>query len=102
MMMGLIIVKKRYKKFFIPTWLNAILVFSSTLAVGTIWEISEFASDEIFGTFSQGANLFDTMMDIVYETISAAIAAWIWVLYSKSRKVAVIGPVLDRFARLNP
>ncbi len=102
MMMGLIIVKKRYKKFFVPPWLSALIVFSATIAVTIIWEISEFASDEIFGTFSQGADLFDTMMDIVYETTSAAIAAWIWILYGKSRKVALITPLLNHFARLNP
>ncbi|WP_292521808.1 hypothetical protein [Methanoculleus sp.] len=55
---------------------TAIIVFIlvSTLAAGAIWEIYEFAADELFATDLQHGNA-DTMMDLVMDLVGAVIVA---------------------------
>lgn len=54
--------------------------FSMTVAIGVVWEINEFAQDQLAGTKEQD-NLFDTMIDLIADTlgalIGAAFVAWV-------------------------
>lgn len=101
-MFWLLTLKRRHKTFSIPAWFGAIYVLGVAVTAAVMWEIIEFASDQLFGTYSQGADLPDTMMDLVYETASGLIIAVAWVAYIKGRYVILLSPILKRFERLNP
>lgn len=100
-MLWLTILAKRQKVFRIPVWFSALFVMSVALTITIFWEVAEFASDQLFGTFSQGNDLFDTMMDLVYESISAVIAAGLWWLHVTGKRVWIITPLIDRFKKAN-
>ena len=42
------------KKIKIPLWIAGVFIFSTALAVGALWEVSEYYFDQIFGTASLG------------------------------------------------
>lgn len=100
-MMWLTILSKRTRELKMPHWFSALFVMSTALMVTIMWEIAEFASDELLGTFSQGADLLDTMMDLVYESISAAMIAMLWWLHLNGKHVLIITPLLKRFKKAN-
>ena len=45
-----------------------------TMAVGVTWEIGEFGIDQVFGTHEQ-RDLYDTMTDLIADTIAGVIVA---------------------------
>ncbi len=49
----------------------AIFILTSTLAAGTVWEIYEFAVDQVFGTNLQFDNT-DTMWDLVVDLVGGS------------------------------
>jgi len=51
-----------------------LFILMSTLAAGTVWEIYEFAVDQVFGTSLQFGNT-DTMWDLVVDLVGGAIVA---------------------------
>jgi len=60
------------------------------IAVGALWEIGEFAIDQFFGMHAQPSN-FDTMTDLIYDTIagiSTAIAAMFYVNNTTETKLS--------------
>jgi hypothetical protein len=56
-----------------------IYLFAMAVALGTLWEILEFAMDQLFGTREQDG-LFDTMIDLIMDVSGALLgsiaAAW--------------------------
>lgn len=98
----LLTLRRRDKSFAIPAWFGAVYILGVAVIAAVAWEIIEFTSDQLFGTYSQGADLFDTMMDLVYETTSGLIVALAWMAYSKGRYVVLLTPILRSFERLNP
>ena len=100
-MLWYVVMDRRLKDVKLPSWLGAILIFCVSVSVAALWEIVEFGSDELFGTFSQGADLFDTMMDLVYQTFSALIVAVVWFIHSRRGYVIIVSPTLRYFERLN-
>jgi hypothetical protein len=80
---------------------GVLAIFCLNAAIAVVWEIVEFASDQLFGTFSQGADLADTMMDLVYGLTGGLIMGAAWVLYVNGKKVFIISRLLDQFDRLN-
>ena len=46
----------------------------TTMALGVVWEIGEFGIDQIFGYHTQ-PDLYDTMLDLILDTIGAIIVA---------------------------
>ena len=52
----------------------AVFILTSTLAAGTVWEIYEFAVDQVFGTNLQFGNT-DTMWDLVVDLVGGALVA---------------------------
>lgn len=61
--------------------LLSIFAFSFGLAIGTIWEIFEFAMDSLFGLNMQKSGLQDTMWDLIIDSIGAGIASFIGYIY---------------------
>ena len=83
---------------------TAIIVFIlvSTLAAGAIWEIYEFAADQIFGTDLQHGNT-DTMMDFVMDLIGAVIAAGVAAItLAKEERHQFIRLFADPSSKLEP
>lgn len=101
-MMWLTILPKRVKGLRIPAWFSALFVMATAFTVTIMWEVAEFGSDQILGTFSQGADLYDTMMDLVYELISAIMIAALWWLHVSGRRVFMVTALLRRFKKANP
>jgi hypothetical protein len=67
----------------------ALFAFFFSVALGTFWEIFEFAMDQLFGTTMQkpkwgdGTGLSDTMWDLIVDTLGAAVMAFAGWLYMR-------------------
>ncbi len=60
--------------------------FCFALSTACLWEIFEFFSDILFGTFAQNASLSDTMWDMIACTASTIVAVFLPLLFSKKHK----------------
>lgn len=86
----------------------ALFAFVFALAVGTIWEIFEFAVDQIFGTTMQKpmlgdpSGLTDSMWDLIVDALGAlVISAFAWWHMKRSQR-SFIDLWIDRFIEGNP
>lgn len=86
----------------------ALFAFMFAVACGAIWEIFEFALDQIFGLNMQKpmlgdpAGLTDTMLDLIVDAVGAgaiALIGW-WVM--KERRQSWIDLWIRKFIRQNP
>ena len=68
------------KKQIYPIWLRCLLIICINMTVAVLWEIVEFASDQLFGTTSQDQSLFDTMTDLIYGALGGIVLA---IIYTK-------------------
>lgn len=64
----------------------ALLGVGAALAAGALWEIGEFASDQLLATFTQNGNS-DTMSDLCFDLAGGAAAA-LWALALGRRRLA--------------
>jgi hypothetical protein len=85
--------------------LDGIAILIATLGLGALWEIGEFAADQLFGRHTQGSPtmspLIDTMFDLILDGSGGVIAAILGTLYiHRSRRsrqrVARFAEHLDR------
>lgn len=74
----------RKHRFQMPRWLHATVVTSFSALVAMLWEIGEFAADQMIGSRAQIDN-YDTMIDMITGTLSALIVAIMLVLRSPER-----------------
>ena len=80
----------------------ALFAFLFAVAVGTLWEIFEFAVDQFLGQSMQSGGLSDTMWDLIADTVSAAaisVFGW-WYLLRPER--SFIERWVEKFIRRNP
>lgn len=56
-------------------FLVSVFAFAFALAIGALWEIFEFAMDQLFGFNMQRSGLIDTMADLIVDSIGALLAA---------------------------
>jgi uncharacterized membrane protein YjdF len=86
----------------------AFFAFIFAVAVGTFWEIFEFAVDQIFGTTMQKpmlgdpSGLTDTMWDLIVDTLGAlviSVFAW-W--HMKRNQRSFVDVWIDKFIERNP
>jgi hypothetical protein len=84
-----------------PPFAITLIAFCFGVTIGTLWEVFEFAMDQIFGLNMQKSGLLDTMSDLIVDCIGAALGAFMGFLYLKGRQLG--GPVaaIDEFVRLN-
>lgn len=68
-----------------PPWALGVLSFCVAMTVGALWEIFEYAMDQLFGLNMQKSGLVDTMGDLMVNTLGAAIAGLAGVAYLKGR-----------------
>ena len=86
----------------------AVFAFLFAVTVGTLWEIFEFAMDQVIGTNMQKpmlgdpSGLTDTMRDMIVNTLGAlAISALGW-WYMERNERSFIEVWIGRFIERNP
>ncbi len=89
----------------------AIFTFSFALAIGAVWEIVEFTIDYTLGSTMQNGSffwttqqdgVFDTMKDLINDSIGALFSAIMGYLYLKKHSGIVVKPVVKEFKKDNP
>ncbi len=71
----LVVVLVRGDKLALAPGLGALFAFTFAMAIGALWEVFEFAMDQLFGLNMQKSGLVDTMSDLIVDAIGAAIGA---------------------------
>ncbi|HSH18340.1 MAG TPA: hypothetical protein VK978_03075 [Candidatus Saccharimonadales bacterium] len=79
-----------------------VFAFSFGLAIGTIWEIFEFAMDQLFGLNMQKSGLRDTMWDLIVDAIGAGTASFIGYVYLRFKVRDPFDTFIAWFLRVNP
>jgi len=97
--------------FIIPYTLNAtkqirlsikmIILFTIifSIAIGAIWEVSEFTSDVFFKTKAQPSNT-DTMLDLIFDALSGIVTAFVGAWYIKKIPQYDLNNVINPFATM--
>ena len=68
-------------RFAAPPWALGVLSFCLAVTVGTLWEVFEFAMDQVFGFNMMKSGLPDTMGDLIVDAVGAALAALAGMVY---------------------
>ncbi|MCW3782291.1 hypothetical protein [Defluviimonas salinarum] len=84
-----------------PVWAVAFVSFCFALSVGAMWEVFEFAMDQVFGLNMQKSGLVDTMWDLIVDMIGAAIGAFAGFLHLKGIELGGLTGVLQEFIQKN-
>ena len=88
-------------------WIDGIAIFLVTLGLGALWEIAEYAVDQLLGTHSQGSPthlpLDDTMIDLMLDGLGGLVAALFGPLYIRHsagsrRRVAEFAALVEERA----
>ena len=79
----------------------AFFAFCFAVAVGTVWEIFEFAMDQIFGMNMQKSGLNDTMGDLIVNTIGALIISTAGYFYVKGEDSLLFDRLVRRLLERN-
>lgn len=86
----------------------ALFAFLFAVAIGTMWEIFEFAMDSLFGMQMQKpmlgdpSGLTDTMWDLIVDTLGAAAIALLGWWSLRRREPFFTQSWIDKFIDLNP
>lgn len=86
----------------------AFFAFLFAIAIGTFWEIFEFAVDEVFDMnmqkpmFGDPSGLTDTMWDMIVNAVGAFIISFTGWWYLKKGKSFFIGEWINKFIKRNP
>jgi len=86
----------------------ALFAFTFAVTGGTLWEIFEFAMDQVFGTTMQKpmlgdpSGLTDTMWDLIVDALGAAIVSCLgwWNMRRNARSILEVW--IDKFLVRNP
>ncbi|MCV2864659.1 hypothetical protein [Defluviimonas sp. WL0075] len=84
-----------------PAWAVAFISFCFALSIGTMWEIFEFAMDQIFGLNMQKTGLIDTMWDLIVDTAGASIGAIAGLAYLKGQELGGLTAAIREFVAAN-
>ena len=79
----------------------SVFAFSFAVATGALWEIFEFSVDKIFGFTLQKPG-FDTMLDVIANTIGAFLVSTAGYFYIKKGKIIFVSSLIERFIEKNP
>lgn len=81
----------------------ALFAFMFAVGMGAIWEIFEFAMDQLFALNMQKSGLIDTMWDLIVDTVGALIIALIgWSYLRKAGSDSFLERWISAFVRSNP
>lgn len=79
----------------------ALFAFTFAVSVGAIWEIFEFAMDQLVGTNMQKNGLNDTMWDLIVDSIGAGVVATIGYFHIIGKKQGWFHRLLNQFLAIN-
>lgn len=85
-----------------PPFAVAFFAFCFAMAIGAVWEIFEFAMDQMFGLNMQKSGLMDTMWDLIMDFIGAFIGASAGYAYLKWRSKGGLMGLIHDFVQRNP
>lgn len=88
-------------RFAAPPIAIAFLSFCVAMAIGGVWELFEFAMDQIFGMNMQKSGLIDTMWDLIVDALGALFAATTGFLYLKTPRNTGLGLWIKEFIDKN-
>ncbi len=100
---ALVFILNRHRKTSVvlsPTFLS-LFAFCFAQAIGVLWEIFEFAMDNMFGMNMQKSGLVDTMWDLIVNTVGAAVVAVAGYFYVRGAKYPLFDRLLRRFLEEN-
>ncbi len=80
----------------------ALFAFLFAVSFGTLWEIFEFAMDQLFGLTMQNNSLADTMWDLIADAIAAAATSALAWWYLRRREQFFIERWVHKFVVRNP
>lgn len=103
-MIGMVIVLAllRGDRLAAPPYMLAIMAFSFAVAIGAVWEIFEYAMDQIFGLNMQKSGLDDTMEDLIVDSAGAFIGAVAGYFYLINKGRFFLSTAIDAFVVKNP
>lgn len=84
-----------------PAWAIAFMGFCFAMTIGVLWEVFEFAMDQIFGLDMQKSGLIDTMWDLILDAVGASLGAFAGFLYLKGRQLTGLTAMLQEFVQTN-
>lgn len=88
-------------RFAAPPSALAFITFCVAMTAGAMWEVFEYAMDQLFGLNMQKSGLDDTMGDLMINTAGALVAALTGYIYVKHSYAGVLGRSLTQFIRHN-
>lgn len=81
----------------------ALFAFMFAVGMGALWEIFEFAMDQLFGLSMQKSGLIDTMWDLIVDTAGAAMISMLgWGYLSKAGSSSFLERWIAAFVAANP
>ncbi len=81
----------------------ALFAFMFAVGMGALWEIFEFAMDQLFGMNMQKSGLVDTMWDLIVDTIGAAVISFLgWIYLRNAGSKSFLERWIEGFSRANP
>ena len=84
-----------------PPLIVALFAFSFAVAVGVVWEIYEYAMDQIFGMNMQKSGLVDTMWDLIIDCAGAIGGAAAGYVYQTREDAKGLVGLIREFVRKN-
>jgi Predicted membrane protein len=84
-----------------PPWAMGLFAFCFAMSIGALWEIFEYAMDQIFGTNMQKSGLQDTMWDLIVDAGGGLIGALSGVIYLKRDRGAPFAGLIRDFIYRN-
>ena len=84
-----------------PPWAMGLLAASIGIMIGVLWEIFEFAMDQIFGMNMQKSGLLDTMSDLIVDVIGSGLGGTMGALYLRGRALGSVSALVEEFVMLN-
>ncbi len=88
-------------KYAAPPIAVAFFAFCFAVTIGAVWEIFEFAMDQVFGLNMQKSGLIDTMWDLIVDCLGASIGAGTGFFYLKGQQVGGLSGIIEDFVALN-
>ena len=84
-----------------PPLAMAFFAFCFAIAIGTLWEVFEFAMDQLFGLNMQKSGLVDTMADLIVDGLGAFIGAAAGFAWLKGQEQGSLTGQIAQFVREN-
>jgi len=88
-------------KYAAPHWALALIAFCIAISIGVVWEVFEFAMDQMFGMNMQKSGLIDTMWDLIVDIIGAGVGAMAGFAYLKGRQIHGLPGMIGEFVAKN-